>query len=492
MILIVGCPKKNKAPEMPSKPKGPPIGQINVSYDFSTVATDPDGNDIAYQFYWGGDTSDWSDFVSSGESITMSKSWSSANTYSIKARAEDKNGKISEWSEPHSILISAQTMWTKTFGGSGYDGGSSVQQTTDGGYIIAGWKSSNGNRDYYIIKTNSVGETLWTRTFSSGFAMFAQQTTDDGYIITGRALAPNMDLIKLNSNGTFLWGKGYEDASFNSVQQTSDDGFIICGVKYNNDGDIYLVKTDANGDTNWTKSFDFGNDDYGHTVQQTSDGGYIISAGTGSMQPAKVCLIKTDANGNEVWRRIFYGSDIWYVDWFSSVQQTTDGGYIITTTTQTFGAGEEDIYLIKTDTNGDTIWTKTFGGAGYDEGYSVQQTSDGGYIIVGTKSDGSYDDVYLIKTDASGNMVWTKTYGKSGWYDGGYCVKQTSDGGYIIVGETQSYGAGESDVLLIKTDANGNTILPSEKSGLSKSSSLKSHSLFRNRMGKFAEFINRK
>jgi len=140
-----------------------------------------------------------------------------------------------------------------------------------------------------------------------------------------------------------------------------------------------------------------------------------------------------------------------------SVQQTSDGGYIIAGHTLSFGAGRDDVYLIKTDASGDTQWTRTYGGTSYDFGCSVQQTSDSGYIIAGlTMSFGSGNgDVYLIKTNASGDTLWTKTYGGMN-DDFGYSVRQTSDGGYIVAGLTGSFGAGSDDVYHIKTDANGN------------------------------------
>jgi hypothetical protein len=148
-----------------------------------------------------------------------------------------------------------------------------------------------------------------------------------------------------------------------------------------------------------------------------------------------------------------YGGTNW--DEAFSVQQTSDGGYIVAGRTYSFGAGYWDIFLIKTDANGNIIWAKTYGGTDFDEAFSVRQTSDGGYIVAGeTNYFVGGVNIFLIKTDANGNIIWAKTYGGTDW-DDALSVQQTSDGGYIVAGKTNSFGAVGFDIFLIKTDANG-------------------------------------
>ena len=374
------------------------------------------------------------------------------------------------------LPLSAQppdTLWTRTLGGTGNDEGYSVQQTTDGGYIIAGRTMSYGagGSDVYLIRTDASGSEEWSQTFggsASDYGQSVQLTSDGGYIIAGYtssygAGSSDVYLIKTNANGDSLWTRTFGGSSSDkgySVQQTTDGGYIIVGRTTSfgaGDYDAYLIKTDGSGNELWTRTI--GGEDYdeGFSVQQTTDGGYIIAGNTGSYGAggSDFYLVKTNESGIELWSQTFGGS---FTDYCYCVQQTQDGGYIIAGYTDSFGAGGADVYLVKTDGSGMEQWSQTFGGSNWEAGNCVQQTQDGGYITAGyTESYGAGDiDVYLIKTNASGSEEWTQTFGGSS-ADEGYSIQQTQDGGYIIAGKTTSFGAGGLDVYLIRLAGDGTT-----------------------------------
>jgi hypothetical protein len=292
-------------------------------------------------------------------------------------------------------------------------------QTIDGGYIIAGGTASfgAGSRDAWLIKTDANGNKEWSKTFGgtnfdSGESV--QQTTDEGYIIIGR---------------TESYGGGMSD--------------------------VWLIKTDANGNKEWDRTFGGGHYDYGWSGEQTTDGGYIITGLTESYGAhGDYWIIKTDDNGYKIWDETF-GTAAY--DSAHSVRQTTDEGYIIAGFSNSYGAGWYDIWLIKMDCNGTKEWDKTFGGTSGDTCGSVMQTIDGGYIISGgTYSYGiGNSDAWLIKADINGNEEWNKTFGGA-YFDYAESVQQTTDGGYIITGRTDSYGSGDSDLWLIRIDTENN------------------------------------
>jgi hypothetical protein len=365
--------------------------------------------------------------------------------------------------------LSAQpdTLWTRTYGSAGSDYGWSVLQTPDNGFIMSGITNSYGagSYDVYLVKTDANGDVEWTKTYGGpgwdeGWSI--EPTADSGYIIVGwtESYGSGQDdvyLLKTDADGDTLWTQTYGGAFDDigrSVKQTND-GYIIAGCidpygAY--DLDLYLVKTDTDGDLLWTKMYGGPSAmDGARAVQVAPDSCYVIAGWTATLGTAgseDVWLLKTDTEGDTIWTKTYGGPD-W--DEARSMQKTTDGGYIITGVTSSFGAGGSDIYLIKTDADGDTLWTRTYGGTGDDYGNYVQQTTDDGYIITGyTQSYGpGWFNLYVVKTDANGDTLWTQVYGGTE-LDFGYSVQQTSDHGYIIAGQTGSFGAGGDDAWLIR------------------------------------------
>jgi len=353
--------------------------------------------------------------------------------------------------------------WNKTYGGDKPDGAYFVQQTNDNGYIIAGYTRSSGagSSDFWVVKTDSNGNTQWNKTYGGigrDEAYSVQQTSEEGYIIAGstRSFGAGLSdfwLVKTDSNGEIVWNKTYGGPYYEeaySVQQTSDGGYIAAGSTNSlGSEDFWLVKTGPDGGMQWNKTFGGFFDDIAFCTQQTNDGGYIVCGYAGSLITGfeDFWLLKTDSDGNEIWNKTYGGDNS---DYAHFVQQTSDNGYVIAGSTYSSSTAF-DVWLIKTDSSGNMQWNKTYGGALDEEAYAVQQTSDGGYIIAGfTDSFSDNRDVWLIKTDSSGNTEWNQTYGGAE-KDEAYSVQQTNGNGYIIAGTTYSFGsAWDPDSWLIR------------------------------------------
>lgn len=305
-----------------------------------------------------------------------------------------------------------ELLWAKNFGGNderGYD----VQQTNEGGFIIAGTTNAYGAGGYdaFLIKSDSQGNVEWSKTVggsNNDAAYSIRQTIDGGYIFLGytNSFGTGMYLVKIDGTGNMQWSKTFSGTGYytaRAVRQTSDGGFILAGG-------YSLVKTDANGDSLWTKNFRYGNSYVSpYSVEQTYDGGYIF---TGSLYVSTaviqdVVLLKTDGAGNVEWTKT-YGAGDW--DFGTSCRQTSDGSYIVTGQHEIPGTlGDRNVYLIKTNSVGDTLWTKIFDSERYEGGQSVYETNDGGYMIGATtdgfSSVGESNKIYLIKTNSSGDMT---------------------------------------------------------------------------------------
>jgi uncharacterized delta-60 repeat protein len=363
------------------------------------------------------------------------------------------------------------TYWARTYGGNGDDEAFSVQQTLDGGYVVAGYTNSSGagGNDAWVLKLNSTGGVTWQNTYGDtgdDRAQCVEQTYDGGYIVAGATNSSGEGsydawVLKLNSTGGVTWQKTYggngNDGPL-SVQQTLDGGYIVVGYT-NSSGaigyDFWVLKLDSSGDVAWQKTYGDIGDEYARCVQQTTDGGFVVTGYTNSPGGVyyDVWVLKLDSNGSVTWQKTYGGTDN---DRARSIQQTLDGGYIVAGWSGSFSADISDIWVLKLSSTGDVEWQNTYGGNDLDSPSSVQQTSDGGYIVVGfTWSFGAGNsDIWVLKLDSTGAVTWQKTYGGTG-QELTLCGQQTLDGGFIVAGWTDSFGAGGFDVWVLKVGVGG-------------------------------------
>ncbi len=373
------------------------------------------------------------------------------------------------------------TLWTRTFGGVDKDEGWSIQQTTDGGYLVVGTSRSftEGIPHFYAIKINNKGELLWTNRFFAqvdNWGKYGRETPDKGYIILAETYSETEStvwLIKFSESGDTLWTNNIKITGFFetfALNMVSDGGFIIIGYHESSSGtDVWLIRTNSFGDTLWTKMIGGPNSQSGWNVEQTTDGGFIIAANTESGISGEDCdwwLVKTNSLGDTIWTKTFGGDS---TDWMESVRQTSDGGYVLSGYTKSFGPGKQNLWIIKTNANGDTLWTKTYGDSGLYWSGSLQQTNDDGYIIAGAvqKNINEDVDIFIMRLNRNGKCLWTKIIGGEA-DDYASSIDITNDNGYVILGNTNSFGAGNYDIYIIKlapdlTDVNqSDKILPDQ------------------------------
>ncbi len=359
------------------------------------------------------------------------------------------------------------TLWTRTYGGSETEFGNSVIQLVDMDYLVLGYTNSYGagDKDFYLLKIDTFGDTVWTRTYGGSTFDVGEcvvQNSDDDLILTGYtgsygAGGSDFYLIKTNPSGDTIWTHTYGtlgDEQAKCVQQTGDGGYIIAGFirpyggGYNRD--FYLVKTDASGDTLWTRSYGGSESETATSVRQTSDGGYIMAGYVGNTYPVvDIYVVKTNSTGDTLWTRLYGGSGD---DEATSIQQTSDGGYVIGGLTDSYGAGSYDYYLVRINSTGDTLWTRTYGKITADWSQSMQITADNGYVMAGLGApDTTNADFYLIRIDSSGDTLWTRYYGDPEEGEEARSVYQTSDGGYILAGLRMAEGSSDWQIYVVKT-----------------------------------------
>ena len=454
---------------------------IPLSAVLTWNATDLDGDGISYDVYFGRDNRNLSKVASgiSEKSYELEK-LGYHTTYYWKVVAKDGKGGITEGPVWRFTTRDIQIVWQKVLGGSDDDEAHSIQRTSDGGYVVAGYTSSNdgdvsgnhGGKDFWVIKLDSDGNIIWQRTFGGSNddeAYSVQQTSDGGYIVAGYTGSNDGDVrgnhgykdfwvIKLDENGDMQWQKalgGSSDDEAYSIQQTSDGGYIVVGEESSRDGDvsshygmndIWIVRLNRNGNKVWDRTFGDISNDKAYSVQQTDDGGYVVSGHITKMNGHTVVnryawVVKLRRNGSKEWLKTFGDRAEAY-----SVQQTDDGGYIIVGSTKLYRNFEWDFMTTKLRSNGSILFLRRFGGSGgSDYGYSVLQTGDGNYVVAGvigsrygaTSGNHGRLDSWIVGLDSGGNVEWQRALGGSD-DDWAYSIQQTTDGDYIIAGYTKS------------------------------------------------------
>ena len=364
-------------------------------------------------------------------------------------------------------------IWQKTYGGFASEGAREVIETNDAGFLITGYTFSegSGDADMLVIKTDPQGKTEWTKIIGGAGTEYGNACLElnDGYLITGYttsfgAGSKDVYLVKLDKRGENIWTKTYGGQSWDagtSLCESHDGNYIICGFTHSfgeGEEDVYLIKVDKNGNELWSKTYGGKRMELGNSVHQTDDGGFIISATTGTYGKGNndYYLIKTDADGNETWTKN-HGAQSqrgYGFDWCSEMKVTSDKGYI-----QTGYSDKADImdaFVIKTDKNGNGVWAKNFGNIPfYDYGFSVGETNNGGFIIAGitkliVKNRNVYNnEIALTKLDSNGNIVQEKSFGNEG-SDWASSVIVARNGDFVVTGHTDSGGNGRLDIFLLR------------------------------------------
>jgi hypothetical protein len=336
----------------------------------------------------------------------------------------------------------------------------------------------------YVNATSEAPQLLWENTFGTGNrdeATCVIQTNDGGYLVIGSMghgyFPRTVFMVKTDSSGNMKWNQQFDDLdSVSAVVQSSDGGYAFAG---NGKNGFVLSKTDSQGVLGWKKtytvSFMGSNGGIALGMVKTNDGGYALAGSCASGlygdNRNNAFLVKTSSSGTVQWTKTYGGVGI---DYARAVVQTSDGGYAMAGSTSSYGAGDFDYWLIRTDQQGNILWNQTFGTGpktenptslnintvGDDEAYSLVETNDNGYALVGTTfSFGSgSSDAWIVKTDSSGNMQWNKTYGAAG-NEAASCIIKTSDDGFTFAGSAPHYAgtvSGFIDAWLVKIDSIGN------------------------------------
>ncbi len=363
--------------------------------------------------------------------------------------------------------------WARTYGGTGDESGADGKQTRDGGYIEVGSTTSFGTgiRNVWAVRLDPDGGVIWQRAYGGTRDQRAHavvETPDGGFVVAGTTTSfvngrQSAWLLRLDSSGNVIWQKAINGTGINvaaEVAITSDNGYIVTGYTNSTGGpgfNVWTFKLDSNGQILWQKTYGGLGNDVSHWVIQTSDGGFLVVGGTTpfGVPGGKVLVLKLDSTGKIQWQRTYGNGN----DHGITGEQTLDGGYVITGWLNASTTGNDQYaWILRLDPQGNMIWQKGYGGIGENFGVYLTVLSDGGFLLNGitTQYGSGGEDLWLLRLDSSGNAIWQKTYGGSGNDDPDSPVFPASDGGYAMLADTTSFGAGSTDFWALKTDSNGN------------------------------------
>ncbi|HEC88122.1 MAG TPA: hypothetical protein ENI52_02270 [Thermoplasmata archaeon] len=369
-----------------------------------------------------------------------------------------------------SLINFEKNTWSKTLGKFLFpDLGNDVEQTRDGGYIIAGMTILPLSLEVggWLIKLNENGIKEWDRVFRNIDNLIGVEVLSDGYVVAGNGKKGDIEIIKMDEMGNVVWNKSFGGKYLDIIKscgciKRTENGCIILVTSWsfsNNKGaDLWLIKIDENGNEEWNRTYGKAKEaDIGYQVIESNDEGYIIVGQSFNLSAPEYGLImKVDENGNEKWS-IRTGYSIF------SVESAGNSSYIATGSKWIKENIDYALLLLKFNEKGEIKWIKMFGSKDSDDaGYFIIHADGGSYIICGNSDYRGDNNIWLLKIDENGNEKWSKIYGKRGW-DMGRCIKQTYDGGYIIVGETTQFPwmffPYRLNLWIIKTDENGEVSL---------------------------------
>ena len=359
------------------------------------------------------------------------------------------------------------TLWARTYGGVLQDGANAICQTADGGFLATGYfeASAGTNYDLYVVRTSGDGDTLWTRRFGGSgndFGRGVRQTSDGGFLVIGNTTSfghasTDLWLLRLSSLGDTVWtrfygGSGYENPK--AIEPLADGNFVIAGYSSSFGsiaGEGFALKIGLDGDTLWTRHYGGEGEQDFAAVTPLTDGGFVFAGYTTpqDLPGADVYVVRTDAAGDTLWTRRYGTPNV--QDQAAGVQPMADGGFLVGGFTQATTNSEADFLAISISATGALRWSHTYGGSGWDRAYALRRATDGNFVLAGiTHSFGAGNhDGYLIKVDGDGDTLWTVTCGGPG-NEYLYSLEVTHDGGYIVAGFTNSFGWGGSDGYVVR------------------------------------------